>query len=290
MSQKKRLFFLKEDNIVSENKIIVLPIKTGMLICEPTDEEIENNIIYKKYLKSKIYPPELVKDSEKDTLYFENKQMCELLKNNECIKSMCSPDSFLKHLDNLILDIDFHICLTNNYLPRLESLSGNIIDLIEFSRTTSHKRWFNNYKNLIKIKKLINSLMNETFDELLEMFYDLTDMKHDKLLIKNHEHFLELIPQSVKEKVNIVGNGNQKVADPNKINIPCNNTKVVCNDINDPDFLKAHVLLELTINGSTQPIVPLTPELYKIISFAKHIFDLQKNGYKVNSLIEFPGH
>ena len=32
--------------------------------------------------------------------------MCELLKNNECIKSMCSPDSFLKHLDNLILDID----------------------------------------------------------------------------------------------------------------------------------------------------------------------------------------
>ena len=179
MSQKKRLFFLKEDNIVSENKIIVLPIKTGMLICEPTDEEIENNIIYKKYLKSKIYPPELVKDSEKDTLYFENKQMCELLKNNECIKSMCSPDSFLKHLDNLILDIDFHICLTNNYLPRLENLSGNIIDLIEFSRTTSHKRWFNNYKNLLKIKKLVNSLMYETFDELLEMFYDLTDMKHN---------------------------------------------------------------------------------------------------------------
>lgn len=112
--------------------------------------------------------------------------------------------------------------------------------------------------------------------------HKLTDMKHDKLLIKSHEHFLELIPPSVKEKVNIVGNSNQKDENPNKINIPCNTTRsVVCNDINDPDFLKSHLILETTNDGITEQIVPLTSERSKIISFAKHIFELQKKGYEV---------
>ena len=110
--------------------------------------------------------------------------------------------------------------------------------------------------------------------------HKLTDMKHDKLLIKSHEHFLELIPKSIKDNVNIVDRKkNQSV--PNKINISCTTTKsVVCNDVNDPDFLKSHLILETTKDGN-QEIKILTEETSKIISFAKHIFDLQKDGYQV---------
>lgn len=184
MSFKKKLFFSLDGEIKSEEKIIKLNMKTGGTVDEKTDMELLYEIILRNFIKSRIYPSCIVIDSTHDILYFEQEEICKVLRNNETIKKLSSPQNLYKSLDNLLIEIDDYIYTVTCYIPKVMVMEEKIINFIEYLRESDNSDWYYIFKKLKNVKNITNNLCKSLYDDLLELFNSVHNLKYE-LFIKN---------------------------------------------------------------------------------------------------------
>ena len=184
MSFKKKLFFSLDGVIKSEEKIIKLELKTGGTVDEKTDEELLYEIILRNFIKSRIYPSCIVINSIPDMLYFEQEEICKVLRNNETIKKLSSPKNLFNSINNLLIDIDEYIYIVVCYIPKVMILEEKIINFIEYLRENDDSDWYYIFRKLKNVKNVTNNLCKSLYDDLLELFNTARNLKYE-LFIKN---------------------------------------------------------------------------------------------------------
>ena len=190
MSLKKKLFSLQNNNIIWEEKIVKINIKTGSNILLPTIEDIEHQILFKKFIKNKIYPSDIIVEGKPDTLYFENEKICKLLKNNKIIYNLRTPKLLLNSIDKLIEDIDDHLVTINYFIPKLNFIENNVRVLIEELRITNDISWFSLIDNLTNIGNLSNKISLTAYNDLIKIYSDIVQLKKG---ILNEDIILKLL-------------------------------------------------------------------------------------------------
>ena len=186
MSLKKKLFFSRNNEKTTEEKIISLPIKTGDSVREVTDREIEEEILLNKFIRCKMFPSCIIVDSKDDTLYFENEKMYDLLKNNQSLNRLRNPKCLLDSIEYLIVDIDEQLIIITKYIPKLSFLEKCIIDMIEEFRCEHDPYWYVLFDNLSSLRKLINHTSYATYHVLLDIYYDIYSLRSKALSDSQH--------------------------------------------------------------------------------------------------------
>ena len=184
MSQKKKLYYIENDEKKECEKIVALPMVSGSNASTITDQELEISILQKKFLKAKIYPSELVVDSIPNTLYFENENVYELLKNNKNINLCNSPKNLLKNIENLLLDVDCYITIFYSYKVKLSIVENNMFDTVEKLREDNSKFWYMFFDNLEPLRQLMKTYTNEKYSDLLELYYRIGTLRYNCCISK----------------------------------------------------------------------------------------------------------
>ena len=181
MSLKKKLFYSDNGVKKSETKIISIPIKTGESLISKNRKELYEGILLHKYIKNKIYPSNVVLESDPDKIYFENENVCNLLLNNRCIHSLRTPELFLKEINNLVEIIDEEIVIIAYYLPKVYFIEKEIIEVIEKLRSSDNPYWYSVFTTLSSLKDTIDDVYHKSYRKLLSLYMDLTEARHNSI-------------------------------------------------------------------------------------------------------------
>lgn len=223
MSLKKKLFFSDNGVKKSMNKIISIKIKTGENLTGITEREYQENRLIHKYMKNKIYPHTIVLESDEDKIYFESEKMCELLLNNKCIYNLRTPKLFLDSVYKLLEDIDEQIYVISCYMPKMYLIEHELIDIVEKYREIENPCWYIIFKTLSKSRKLIKTICSDTYDELLELYMDITKLRFDS--IYTYKTIIESIRvyEKIKKKYDEINKPTHIYTDDNLKKIEFNN-------------------------------------------------------------------
>ena len=158
-----------------------IPLKTGETNLNIYEREFQERILLNKYFKSKLYPSQVVLDSEDDIIYFENEQMCDLLINNSCLNNLCSPKLFINNIDILIENIDEQINVIYYYMPKMSILENEIVVIIEKLRLIDDEYWFIVFDFLSNLRIQINNICHNNYYKLLRLYMKINRLKSDSL-------------------------------------------------------------------------------------------------------------
>ena len=181
MSLKKKLFYSDNGLKKSEIKIISIPIKTGEAIVSKNRTEMYEDILLKKYIKSKIYPSSIILESDPEKIYFENENVCNLLLNNKCIYSLRNPKLFLKTINDFIDIMDEEISIVSYYLPKIFFIEKEIVEVVEKLRVSDSPYWFLVFNSLSTLKDTIDGVYHKTYRTLLNVYIDLNEVRHKSI-------------------------------------------------------------------------------------------------------------
>ena len=122
MSTKKLLYFVEDNQIKSCDKIINLPIKSGENITNQSIKEFIEPLLLNKFIKMKIYPYNIVSNSNSNLIYFENKNVCKILEKNKKIYNYRTPKLIITNIYNLINKIDDELTEISKYALKVHNI------------------------------------------------------------------------------------------------------------------------------------------------------------------------
>ena len=172
MSLKNKLYYFdnNDQTIKCEEKIISIKLNTGFSEFYESDNEIFEKIITNKFIKNKIYPPDVIVNSE-NKIYFENIKLCELLgknsflqeiKTSKSINDIHSSSPQISLADQFgqqpIIDLKKEIGINERYLMTENLFSG---DSEAFTNAITQLNQLNNHNDALDyLKKELSKKYN----------------------------------------------------------------------------------------------------------------------------------
>ena len=197
MSFKKKLYYFdnNDQTIKCEEKIISIKLNTGFSEFYESDNEIFEKIITNKFIKNKIYPPDVIVDSE-NKIYFENIKLCELLGQNSFLQEIKTSKLLLKKINNLLSNIEENLDFIESRLPSINKLELNIINIMKKYRKSHHEDWTVIYETLTNLRECINEFGYSDYHDFIYLNNKLVSLK--KFFIIGDLNFLFFVNDSYK--------------------------------------------------------------------------------------------
>jgi len=200
----KHLYYLNDKKEIQESSAyITIPIKTG---CYASPEEVSityeelNGSILNLFLESRIYPYTIVYFANTNitvpkTLFFESKNLCELLKTKykSIFIDMNTPEKIVSLIDKYCTATTNTMVGLYSYYDRLKEIEINIvhntvdaikIDYFIFSYTEH---------NFSKLLALISYMSYDLLTEVVKINIKLSEMKYDLIYKTKDDSIIEYI-------------------------------------------------------------------------------------------------
>lgn len=201
--ERKELYYFDENTIKSTKGFIKINMKSGIDLIDNVEKEFVKQKLTEYCLRSKLYPLHLLilEDKElenklkfRNIVFFERKDICEILKNNDFCKTMVNPEQFVSSIYDLI---NKTISLENDIVRNLPKFT-KCLEIISKTYTKKFSSCSENVPlEILGIMDKLNSLK-------MLIFYIMDDVYNDnESIYDNCYHLLnEILLDSVDEDNN----------------------------------------------------------------------------------------
>jgi len=200
----KHLYYLNDEKEIQESRAyITIPIKTG---CYASSDEISmtyeelNNSILNLFLESRIYPYTLVHFANSNitvpkTLFFESKNLCELLKNRfaSIFMDMNTPEKIVSLIDKYCTATTNTMVGLYSYYDRFKEIERNIVHNTVDSIKIDYFIFSYTEHNFSKLLALISYMSYDILTEVVKINIKLSEMKYDLVYKTKEDSIIEYI-------------------------------------------------------------------------------------------------
>lgn len=199
--ERKELYYYNENKIHNVKGFIKINMRSGMNLVDDAEKELIKQKLTEYCLRSKIYPLQLLilEDKElenelkfKNIVFFERKEICEVLKDNNVGKHLINPDNFISSIYELInktisLENDI-VCNLPKFTKSLEIISKTYTQKFSSCCESVPLETLGIMDKLDSLKMLIFYIMDDVYNDNESIYDNCYHLLNEILLDKEDEN------------------------------------------------------------------------------------------------------